>query len=71
MVTVKGSKGIKYEVKSTLYGTRNLVQRLYFGGIFLSSTEEKGPNGESSSSIETTIRRADERCENLGIEVTE
>ncbi len=71
MITVQGSKGRKYEVRSQLYGTSNLVQRLYYGGIFLASTESRGPNGESSSSMEVTIERANARADALGIEVSD
>jgi hypothetical protein len=69
MTTVQGSKGRRYEVQSTLYGTRNSVHRLYFGGIFLASTEQQGIWGESSSTMEVTIARADDRADALGIEV--
>jgi hypothetical protein len=71
MVTVRGSKERKYEVRSQLYGTSNLVQRLYYGGIYLAGTDWKGPNGESSSTLEITIERADKRADELGIEVSE
>ena len=59
----------RYEVQTTLYGTRNLVHRLYLGGIFLAGTDEKGPNNESSSSMETTIERANTRNDVLKIRV--
>ncbi len=71
MTTVQVSKERKYEVRSQLYGTSNLVQRLYYGGIFLASTDWKGPNGESSTSLEVTIERANERADLLGIEVSD
>jgi len=70
MVTVKGKTGRKYEVRETVYGTRNIVYRLYYGGIFLAGSDQRGPNGESSSSLEITIARADARCEELGIEIS-
>lgn len=69
MTTVQGADGRRYEVQSQLYGTRNLIHRLFWGGIFLASTDQRGANGESSSSLETTIARADERATKLGIEV--
>jgi len=68
-VTVKGENGRRYEVLSELYGTRNMVHRLYYGGIFLASTDQKGPAGESSSSMEVAVRKADEMVKTLGIEV--
>jgi len=71
MTTVQGSKGRKYEVRSQLYGTQNLVHRLYLGGIFLSATSERGPHDSSSSSMEITLERANERADKLGIEVSE
>jgi len=71
MTTVQGSKNRKYEVRSELYGTRNLVHRLYYGGIFLASTSELSPTGGSSSSMEDTIARANERADQMGIEITE
>ncbi len=70
MITVRGVKERKYEVRSQTYGTRNVVNRLYYGGIFLASTEERGEEGESKSSMEQTIKRADERTEKMGIEIT-
>ncbi|MBA7495082.1 hypothetical protein ES702_05661 [subsurface metagenome] len=69
MTTVKGSKGRKYDVECELFGTRNLVHRLYFGGIFLASTDQRGPDGELSSSLEITIERANKRVDDLGIEI--
>lgn len=71
MVTITGKSGRMYEVKSQLYGTSNLVHRLYFGGIFLAGTDCLGPEGESSSSLETTLERAEERVSKLGIEISE
>ena len=71
MTTVQGTNGRKYEVRSELCGTRNLVQRLYYGGIYLAGTDQAGPQGESSSTIEVTIERADERADALGIEIME
>jgi len=67
MTTVKGKTGRKYEVQSTRYGTRLLVQRLYCGGIYLASTDDRGPNGESETSLEITIERADDRADKLGL----
>ena len=69
MTTVQGSKGRRYEVREQLYGTSNLVQRLYFGGVFLSSTSESAENGANSSSMMETIKRANERADEMGIEV--
>jgi len=71
MVTVKSSRtGRVYEVRSQLYGTSNLVHRLYFGGIFLASTGAQGLNVPSHS-WEDAIAIADERSIKLGIEITE
>jgi len=71
MTTVKSQKsGRVYEVRSQLYGTSNLVHRLYFGGIFLSSTGSQGGNVPSNS-MEDAIRIADKRADELGIEVSE
>ena len=69
MTTLQGSKGRRYEVQSTLYGTRNLVQRLYYGGIFLAGTDQRGPAGESSTTLEDTIDRANQRADALGVEI--
>ena len=69
MTTVLGGKGRKYEVKSELYGTRNLVHSLYYGGIYLAGTDQKGDKGESSSTMETTIKRANKKADDLGIEI--
>ena len=71
MVTVKGSKDRRYEVRSQLYGTSNLVLSLYYGGIFLASTDQSGPNGESCSTYEQTIERANLRADVLDIEVSD
>lgn len=70
-VTVQGSNGRRYEIRTQTYGTRSVVQRLYYGGIYLASTDDLGPNGESNSTLETTIERANERAEQLGILVAE
>jgi hypothetical protein len=71
MTTVKSQKtGRVYEVRSELYGTHNLVHRLYFGGIFMSSTGSQGLNVPSNS-IEDAIEIADKRSSALGIEITE
>lgn len=69
IVTVKGKNGRRYEVETTLYGICNLTHRLYYGGIYLAGTNEPGPNKESSSSMKITIQRADNRVDELGIEV--
>lgn len=71
VTTVKGSNGRRYEVTSLLYGSRNWVHNLYYGGIFLAGTGRKGPRGESSTSMEVTIERANARADELGIEITE
>lgn len=72
MTTVKSNKsGRKYDVQNTLYGTSCNVYRLYYGGIFLAGTDVRGPRGESSSTIEDTIIRADIRADELGIEIRE
>ena len=68
MTTVQGSKGRKYEVQSRLFGTNHWVYTLFYGGILLASTNKPGPNGESSSSIEVTIERANKKADDLGIE---
>ena len=62
ITTVKGSGGRRYEVRSTLYGTSNLVQRLYYGGIYLGGTDV-------SVTMEATIEAANKRVEELGIEI--
>jgi hypothetical protein len=67
MVTVMGKSGKRYEVQSQLYGTSNLVHRLYYGGIFLAGTDQPGPQGESCSTMEQTIDRADARVAALNI----
>lgn len=70
MTTVRSKKtGRVYSVKSQLYGTSNLVQSLYLGGIFLAGTGSRGPSGESSTTLEDTIARADARADDLGIEI--
>ena len=69
MTTVKGKSGRRYDVEHTLYGTRNHEYRLYFGGVFLATTASGGPNGESSTTLEDTIIRADDRADRLGLEV--
>jgi len=69
MVTVLSKSGRRYEVRSQLYGTSNLVHRLYYGGILLASTDQTGDAGESSSSMELTIERADKRAGQLGISI--
>jgi len=69
MTTVRGKSGRRYDVEHTIYGTRNHEYRLYFGGVFLATTASGGPKGESSTSFEDTIIRADERAERLGLEV--
>jgi len=65
MTTVRGKNGRRYEVRSTLYGTSNLVQRLYYGGIYLAGTEKSG------QTIESAIERADKRVEDIGIDVSD
>jgi len=69
MTTLRGSNGRRYEVQSQLYGTSNLVHRLYFGGVFLAATDERGPGEQSSSTILQTIERANHRAEEMGIEI--
>ena len=71
VTTVKGSDGRRYEVKSVLHGRSNWVQSLYYGGIFLATTMSPGPKGQSSSSMEVTIERANAKVDKLGIEITE
>ena len=71
MVTVTGSKGRKYEVKSTLYGTSNLVHRLYYGGIFLAATGSRGLNCGPDWTMADAIKAADQNVEILGIEISE
>jgi hypothetical protein len=68
MTTVQGERR-RYGVQSTLYGTSNSVHRLYYGGVYLSSTGEQGETGASASTMLETIRRADRRAEEIGLEV--
>ena len=71
MTTVKSSKtGRVYEVRSQLYGTSNLVHRLYFGGIFMACTGSQGLNVPPNS-MENAIEIADRRSVELGIEITD
>lgn len=64
-----------YDVEHTLYGTRNDVYRLYYGGIYLAGTDSPGchPDPEvqkqSSMSIELAIEVADIRAEKLQIQI--
>jgi hypothetical protein len=67
MVTVLAKSGRRFEVRSTQYGTTNLVHHLFYGGIFLAGTDRRGDAGESSSTMELTIERADKRADQLGI----
>ena len=71
MTTVRDNKGRKYEVRSTLYGTLNLVHRLYFGGIFLAATGSRGLNNGPDWSMEDAIAAASEAADRMGIEITE
>lgn len=72
MITVTSLKtGRRYEARTTQYGSSNIVTRLYYGGIYLAGTDQPGMNGESSSSIELTIFRADQRAANLQIDLGE
>jgi hypothetical protein len=67
--TVKSFKsGRKFEVRSHLYGTSDLVQKLYYGGIFMCQTGSQGLNC-GSLTIEEAIEKADDRAEKLGIEI--
>jgi hypothetical protein len=67
-VTSKAT-GRKYEVRHTLYGTSNNVYSLYYGGIWLASTEQSCNN--SDGTLETAIINADARVAKLGINVTD
>jgi hypothetical protein len=69
MITVvHPTSGRRFEVQSQLYGTSNLVHRLYFGGIFLCMTGSQGLNCPTYS-IEEAIEQANARAEKLGIEI--
>ena len=68
MTTVTGKNGCKYEVRDRLYGTSNLVHRLYLGGVYLACTGSQGLNVPSLS-IEDAIAKADKRAESLGLAV--
>jgi len=62
ITTVRGSKGRRYEVKSRLYGTSNMVHCLYYGGVYLASTDHHGK-------MIDTIKAANEYADELGIEI--
>ena len=66
MTTVKGKTGRVYEVQSQLYGTSNLVHRLYFGGVYIAGNT--GANTDVR--LEVLIERADARADALGIELS-
>lgn len=69
MTTVKHqTSGRVFEVRSQLYGTSNLVHRLYYGGIFMSQTGSQGLNCPVWS-IEEAVEQANNRAEKLGIEI--
>lgn len=70
MVTVQHASGRRFEVRSQLYGTSNLVHRLYYGGIFLCQTGSQGHNA-GTLTMEDAIERANARAERLGIETEE
>jgi len=63
VTTVKGKSGRRYEVRAQLFGTRSLVYYLYYGEVFLSSTLARGD-------IADAIKAADEKAEEIGIELT-
>jgi hypothetical protein len=69
MTTVTGSKSRRYEVQSQLYGTSNLVHRLYYGGIYLAGTDILEDGTIRNTSIDATIERANHRADSLGIEM--
>lgn len=71
MTTVTGSKGRKYEVRTKQYGMSNTTYMLYYGGIFLAGSDVLVPKGQSCSTLEVTIERANERADALGIEISE
>jgi hypothetical protein len=69
MVTVQGHEK-RYEVRSELYGTRNLVHRLYYGGIYL--TTAGGINSTRPAlTMAEAIVAADKKVEELGIQIVE
>ena len=70
MTTVQGSKGRRYEVRTTIYGTSNIVNRLYFGGVFLAADGTHGLNVPSVS-LEEAIEKANHRADILGLQVTD
>jgi hypothetical protein len=67
--------GRSYDVEHQLYGTRNHVYRLYYGGIYLAGTDkprmhyDEKVKIQSSMSIEETIEVADIRADQLGIKI--
>lgn len=67
MTTVKGKSGRKYEIQSQLYGTANLVHRLYYGGVCMAANT----GASTDVSLEALITRADDRADALGISVIE
>ncbi len=71
MTTVQGSNGRKYEVRSTLYGTSNLIHRLYFGGLFLAATGSRGLNAGPDWTMLDAIEAANKEADKMGIEITD
>lgn len=72
MTTVTSKSGRKFEVREDPYGKNNhYYYRVFYGGIYLTTTGERGPKGESSTSLEIAIERAEKRVEVLGINISE
>ena len=69
MTTVTSKKtGNKYEIESQLYGTSNLVHRLFFGGIQVATTASCS-TAKPSLTLTEAIIVADKKSEELEIEI--
>lgn len=70
MTTVTSKSGIKLEIREDPYGNNgNCYYKLFYGGIYLTTTGERGLNNESSTKLEDAIVRAETRALALGIEI--